>query len=192
MFFWLAGWKIDGTIPSHIKKCVIIGAPHTSSWDFPLGMATLEILKIDIRYLYKKELHVFPLKFIFDKSGGIPIDRSVKGKWVNNIVELFNSSDALFFVIAPEATRSDATRWKSGFYHIAVGANVPILMGYLDYKTKTAGFGPVLYPTGDIVMDFKEIKSFYSAKVGKNDAHFNRDAIRATSTLMTFCAPLYF
>lgn len=180
MFIWLTGWKIDGDIPPHIKKCVIIGAPHTSSWDFFFGIATLEVLNIHIRYLFKKEARVFPIKFVFDATGGIPIDRSVKGNWVNKIVDLFNSSEDLFFVIAPEATRSDAERWKGGFYHIAVGANVPILMGYLDYKTKTSGFGPVLNPTGDIVADFKKIKSFYSRKVGKHDEHFNRDAIRAT------------
>ncbi len=192
MFIWLTGWKIDGNIPPHIKKCVIIGAPHTSSWDFPYGMATLKILKIDIKYLYKKELHVFPVKFIFDASGGIPIDRSVKGDWVNKIIEQFNSSDEFFFALAPEATRSDATRWKGGFYYIAVGAKVPILMAYLDYKTKTAGFGPLLYPTGDIDVDFKEIKSFYSSIIGKNDEQFNRDAIRATSNLIIFGSLFYF
>lgn len=179
-FIRLTGWKIDGNIPPHIKKCVIIGAPHTSTWDFFFGIATLKLLNIDIRYLYKREARVFPIKFVFDLTGGIPIDRSVKSNWVNNIVELFNSSDDLFFVIAPEATRSDADRWKGGFYHIALGANVPILMGYLDYKTKTSGFGPMLNPTGDIDLDFKAIKEFYVTISGKNDSQFNRDAIRAT------------
>ena len=93
IFFWLAGWKIDGALPSDIKKCVMIGAPHTSNWDFPLGISTLQILKINIRYLFKKEVHVFPIKFIFDITGGIPIDRSVKANWVDNIVELFNTSE---------------------------------------------------------------------------------------------------
>jgi len=168
---------------------VMIGAPHTSNWDFPLGISTLQILKIDIRYLFKKEVHVFPIKFVFNVTGGIPIDRSVQANWVDNIVELFNTSEELIFVLAPEATRSDADRWKGGFYHIAIGAKVPIVMAYLDYKTKTAGFGPVLYPTGDIDADFKQIKSFYSAKHGKNDEQFNRDAIRATvnSMLLAFC-----
>lgn len=179
LYYKLIGWKLADHFPSEIKKCVIIGAPHTSYLDFPIGLAGAKMQGLRIRYLAKKELFKFPFKFIFSKTGGIPVDRSTKSNLVDQMVQLFDDSNELLFAVAPESTRNMVDRWKTGFYHIALGAKVPIVLGYLDYKNKLAGFGHVILPTGDIKKDMQRIKDFYSAKSAKHPDKFNVDAIGA-------------
>ena len=165
--------------PKEIKKCVIIGAPHTSYLDFPIGLAGAKMQGLKIRYLAKKELFKFPFKFIFSSTGGIPVDRDSKNNLVDQMVQVFNESNELLFVVAPESTRKIVERWKTGFYHIAHGANVPIILGYLDYKNKRAGYGPAIFPSGDIKKDMELIKEFYLSKAAKHPSQFNPDAISA-------------
>jgi 1-acyl-sn-glycerol-3-phosphate acyltransferase len=178
LWFKMKGWKVGGTIPSGIKKCVVIAAPHTSNWDFVYSLATFRILSLPVNYLAKKELFKFPLTPLLKATGGIPVIRSKSQNLVEAIVEKFNGSDHLYLMIPAEGTRKWVEKWKSGFYYAAVGAKVPILMGYLDYKNREAGFGPVLYPSGDIDKDLNIIKDFYRTMTGKNHELFNIDAVK--------------
>lgn len=180
LFVWwfkLKGWKVGGSIPSNIKKCVVIAAPHTSNWDFVYSLATFRILNLPVNYLAKKELFRFPIKGILTGTGGIPVERSKSHNLVDTIVQKFNETDHLYLMIPAEGTRKWVKKWKSGFYHVALGANVPILMGYLDYKNKEAGFGEVLVPTGNKEKDAATIKNFYANITGKHHELFNIDAI---------------
>jgi 1-acyl-sn-glycerol-3-phosphate acyltransferase len=170
-FFKRKGWTATGTIPKNIKKCIIIGAPHTSNWDFVYGVGSLNYYNIDIKYLAKKELFVFPFKKMFYALGGIPVDRSKSGSLVDQIIEMFNKSEELIVLIPPEGTRKKVRKWKTGFYRIALGAKVPIILGALDYKAKTTNLGPVFYPTGNMEEDFAYIRNYYegvNAKIPEN------------------------
>jgi 1-acyl-sn-glycerol-3-phosphate acyltransferase len=177
-WFKLKGWKVGESIPPEISKCVVIAAPHTSSWDFVYALATYRILNLPINYLAKKELFKFPLRGLLKATGGIPVIRSKSQNLVETIVDKFNHSEHLYLMIPAEGTRKWVEKWKSGFYHAAIGAKVPIMMGYLDYGNKVAGFGKVLYPSGDIEKDLALIREFYSNKTGKNPALFNIEAVR--------------
>ena len=158
---WISGWKVIGGIPKEMKKLVMIAAPHTSNWDLLYARASFYILNIPVKYTIKKELFFFPLGWFLKALGGIPIDRSKRKNMIGKMVELYNSQEHLCILITPEGTRSYAKEWKKGFYHLANGANVPIVLGYLDYAKKHAGIGPIIYPSGDYEKDLEEIQSFY-------------------------------
>lgn len=181
LFVWwfkLKGWKTGEPIPAHIKKCVVIAAPHTSNWDFVYALATGHILKLKVSYLAKKELFRFPLKSLMLKTGGIQVVRKKNTNMVETIIEMFKNNKELRLMIPAEGTRKKVEIWKSGFYYVALGANVPVFMGYLDYKNKIAGYGPELYLTGDKIKDAQTIRNFYKDKTGKYPELFNIDAIR--------------
>ena len=177
-WFKFKGWRVGETIPSDIKKCVVIAAPHTSNWDFVYALGTYAILGLPVNYVAKKELFKFPLKGLFKATGGIPVDRTKHQNFVDAIVQKFHDSDRLYLMMAAEGTRKRVNKWKSGFYHAAMGAGVPIMMGYLDYKNKVAGFGHVIYPTGNKEQDMAKIRQFYAHIQGKNPELFNPEAIR--------------
>ncbi len=171
--FFLTGWKQVGTYPKELKKSVMIAAPHTSNWDFLFARAAFFIMDIPVKVTVKKESFKGPMKFLLNWFGAIPIDRNrkadtlnKKNNMVNAMIELFER-DELVVLITPEGTRNYAPRWKTGFYHLAVGAKVPIVLGYLDYKEKHAGIGPVIYPTGNLEEDLETIMAFYRTKTGK-------------------------
>jgi 1-acyl-sn-glycerol-3-phosphate acyltransferase len=176
--FKLNGWKVGETIPPDIKKCIVIAAPHTSSWDFVYSLAAFKILGLPVKYLAKKELFRFPFKGIFKSTGGIPVERSKSVNQVESIISKFNSSDRLYLLMAAEGTRKKVDKWKSGFYYAALGAGVPVMLGYLDYKNKIAGLGEVVYLTGNKELDMKRIRRFYSNKTGKNPELFNIEGVR--------------
>jgi len=177
LFFKLKGWQIAETIPNNIKKCVVVAAPHTSNWDFVYALAAIDLFGLKLNYLIKKELFKWPLKSYLYKTGGIPVERSKSNNFVENTIKLFNSRDKIILVIPPEGTRSKVTKWKSGFYHIAVGANVPLYLGYLDYDKKLAGFGKAIFLTGNKEKDIQTIKDFYSGKTAKFPDKFSIDNI---------------
>ena len=177
-WFNVSGWKVKGTIPPDIKKAVVIAAPHTSNWDFVYALAAFRILNHKVNYLAKKELFKFPLKYILNATGGIPVERSKSHNLVETIVQKFNSTDNLYLMIPAEGTRKKVAKWKSGFYYAALGANVPILPGYLDYKKKEGGFGLPIYPTGNVEEDLLKLKNFFAEKTGKYPENFNLEAIR--------------
>ena len=170
---WLAGWEIVGRIPDGIKKCVIIVAPHTSNLDFLIGRLAFNILGINVRFLIKKELFKFPYKGLLKFLGGIPVDRSKSNDMVNQLVNMFQKYESLAITITPEGTRKLNRKWKRGFYQIALKANIPIILGFLDYKNKRGGVGPMFHPCGNYEDDLKEIEKFYLDKSARFPENFN-------------------
>lgn len=166
LIFWISGWKTAGTVPD-LKKFVAIAAPHTSNMDFIYGMCAKFILGIKLQYLGKKELFRFPFGFIFRALGGIPVDRSSSHNLVAQAIAAFNKQQRFILAMAPEGTRRYTPEWKKGFYYIAQGAGVPIVLCYLDFQNKTAGIGPVFFPTGNMENDLEQIKNFYRSVKGK-------------------------
>ena len=169
---WLQGWKVVGEIPQ-IKKYVIIAAPHTSNWDFVIGRSFGYMLGVDAKYLGKIQLFKPPFGWFFRWTGGIPVDRTKHNSLVAFTVQLFNNSKELVLGIAPEGTRKRVKKWKQGFYHIAVLANVPIVLSFMDYKKKEAGIGKILYPSGDIEKDMSVIEEFYQGIYPKVPEYYN-------------------
>ena len=163
----LIGWN---TISSKISvpKYVLIGAPHTSNWDFPLMLLVVLKFRLQLFWMGKHTLFPFPFAGFMKWLGGIPINREKSHNVVQKIVTQFNDNDEFVVLVPPEGTRSKVSTWKTGFYHIANNAGVPILMGYLDATKKEAGFADFFYPTGNLEDDIKAIRSFYSDKVGLN------------------------
>jgi len=161
------GWKIHTDLPD-ADKYVIIAAPHTSNWDFVVGILAVKAIKLDVRWIGKHTIFHWPFGYLFRALGGTPVDRSQSLNLIRHMTSLFEQSDQLIFALAPEGTRSKTDHWKSGFYHIAKGAGVPIALGYLDFPNKVVGVGATLYPSGDTDADFELIREFYNNKQGKN------------------------
>lgn len=162
----LAGWKIKG-LPPHAQKYVMIAYPHTSNWDFPLGVAVCILFRIKVYWLGKDSLFKGLAGPLMKWLGGIPINRSESRDVVQQIVDRFDSSEQMIIAIAPEGTRSQVRKWKTGFYHIAVGAKVPIVLGYLDYAKKQVGCLQSYAPIGDIDQDLLQIKAAYQGVEAK-------------------------
>jgi 1-acyl-sn-glycerol-3-phosphate acyltransferase len=169
VFEWILGWRVTGYDSLDTKKCVIVVAPHTSYWDFPIGIATRPLSGVKTSFLIKKELFKNPIMaWALSNMGGIPVDRSKRhGNTVTQAIALFNSRDEMALTIAPEGTRSAVKEWKKGFYRIAVGANVPIVLVTFDYKNKEVRFMERFDPTDDIEADIAFIKSRYAGIEGK-------------------------
>ena len=177
---WLAlqvfrglGWKLIGNIPQGVKKAVLVVAPHTSNWDGFYGLLFCFVKQLPIKFAIKKEAMFFPISPILKWMGAIPIDRKRQSKsskrdsMIRHMTNILLRQQSLMLIIAPEGTRSRVTRWKRGFYYTALQANVPVVLGYLDYKKKHIGLGPIVYPTGDFDVDIQKIQAFYKDKVGK-------------------------
>ncbi len=167
------GWEIVGCIPDGIRKCVIIVAPHTSNLDFIIGRLAFYTMGVNVRFLIKKEAFKFPFRMILKFWGGIPVDRSKKSNLVNQVVDMFNNYESLVITITPEGTRRLNYKWKKGFYQIATTAGIPIILGFLDYKNKHGGVGPMIYPSGDYNKDLVEIEKFYFDKTARHPENFN-------------------
>jgi 1-acyl-sn-glycerol-3-phosphate acyltransferase len=160
-FYKFRGWTLGNNIPPEIKKCVIIVAPHTSGWDFIYGAGAELLLPLNVKFLAKKELFRWPFKNMFLRLGGVPVDRSRGAGMVEEMIDYLKSNDHAQIVVPAEGTRKRVTKWKRGFYYAAVGANVPIVLSYIDYKAKKAGIGPSFMPSGDIKKDYEIIRNFY-------------------------------
>ncbi len=160
------GWTLEVQLPKE-KKFILIGAPHTSNWDLPLALLTFWTVEPRIYWLAKRQIFQGPLHYFFTSLGGIPIDRSTPHGLINQIADKFNHVEEMVLTLAPEGTRSKTDYWKSGFYHIALTAKVPICFGYINYKTRTLGFKQLMYPSGDIEADMKIISGFYQNIKGK-------------------------
>ncbi len=166
LLFRLTGWKTEGSVhqPQHF---VIIAAPHTSNWDAVIMVVAAYIFRVRISWFIKREAFFFPLGTLIRAVGGIPIDRDVRRNVVGQAVEQFRQNEHLILAVPPEGTRGKGDGWKTGFYHIAHGAGVPIVLGYIDYRRKIAGLGPAFIPTGDIEADFHVFDQFYAAVTPK-------------------------
>ena len=169
----LMGWKTAGSLPPEIKKCVMVAAPHTSNHDFYIARAACYIMNIKLNYLIKKDWMFFPMGLFFKATGAFAVDRKKSNNVVNNIVNLFNNSNELKILISPEGTRKTTRKWKTGFYYTALGANVPIVLCYLDYKKKIACVGRIVYPTGDFVKDMQPVIEFYKDITPKHPLKYN-------------------
>jgi 1-acyl-sn-glycerol-3-phosphate acyltransferase len=171
--FWISGWSLNNQWPDGLKKAVLIAIPHTSNWDILYARAAFFLMDIPVRFTIKKEVMVGPLGWLLRGLGAIAIDRKrIPGgrqqTYTEAMVNMLNSRDELVVMVTPEGTRSAVKKWKSGFYHIALGANVPIVVGYLDYKKKEAGIGPCIYPTGDMIGQIEELKAFGRTVTGRH------------------------
>lgn len=168
----LLGWRVDRTA-ADVRKCVLIGAPHTSNWDFPIGLMICFVLRLDVYWMGKASL--FPPVFgsLMRWLGGIPVDRSQSGNLVQSTIDSFSRCQELLVIVAPEGTRGKVVRWKTGFYYIAHGAGVPLGLGYMDFKEKIGGIGKIFYPSGNIDEDMALIRAFYANFVGKNPHQFH-------------------
>ena len=163
----LGGWRVQGKLPD-MKKMVIIAAPHTSNWDLPFTLFVAFVMKINIHWMGKDTIFKPPFGRLFKWLGGIPIDRSRSNSVVCQSIEQFRTRKHFALAIPPSGTRAKVTYWKTGFYHIAMGAKVPIVLGFLDYRRKTGGLGPVILPTGNLDKDMERIQSFYRGITGKH------------------------
>ncbi len=167
----LIGWRVQGCLPN-VPKLVLIVAPHTSNWDFLIGLVCAYALGLLSTWPYGVMAKSSLFKGWFGKLmrwiGGVPIDRSSPQNLVGQMVDIFKQRERLMLVITPEGTRKLTGYWKSGFYHIAVGAGVPIVLAYLDYKSKTGGIGPTLHPSGNLETDAPVIQEFYAHVTAKH------------------------
>ena len=176
-FLRTLGWKEIGPLPEKAKYLIIV-APHTSNWDVFYGVILAFALKLDARFLAKKELFRWPFSPLVKWLGGLPIDRALSSNIVDRMIHEFEANKKFVLAIAPEGTRHKAIYWKSGFYNIAEGAHVPIQLAFIDYASKTGGAGPLIYPTGDIDRDMSAIRDFYLAVTGRYPDHTSPAAIR--------------
>jgi 1-acyl-sn-glycerol-3-phosphate acyltransferase len=167
----LFGWRAEGSLAG-VPRCVLVVAPHTSNWDFPVMLALAVALRIKATWMGKHTLFRPPLGWLMRRLGGLSIDRSARHNVVEQAVQSFRERERLVLAILPEGTRKRTPYWKSGFYHIAVGAKVPIALGYADYRRKVGGIGPVFMPSGDIDADMAIIREFYSGMTGKRPEQF--------------------
>ncbi len=163
----LLGWRVEGGPPA-AEKCVLIAAPHTSNWDFPLALMVCFALRISVYWMGKASLFPPIVGGVMRWLGGIPVNRKRAGNLVQSTVSAFNGQQRLTVIVCPEGTRSQVAAWKTGFYHMAQGAGVPIALGYLDFTRKLAGTDHLFYPSGDIAKDLPAIQAFYAGITGKN------------------------
>ena len=172
----LAGWKVEGSLPPGCTKSVFIAAPHTSNWDLPFTLMVAFALRLNIYWMGKQQIFKPPFRGLMMWLGGIPVQREKASNLVAASAQaITDATGPLHLVVPPEGTRSRVRYWKTGFYYIALGAKVPIVMAYMDYHRKISGLGPVFVPSGDLEADMVAIKAFYAPFKGKNADQFHAD-----------------
>ncbi len=170
------GWREEGERPT--APFVLIAAPHTSNWDLPFTLALSYVYDLPIRWAGKHTLFAFPFGPVMRALGGVPIRRDRRENRVSQLAALFDEHPDLVLTVPAEGTRSRVEHWKSGFYHVAREAQVPIVCGYLDYARKRGGFGFSLTPSGDVRADMDRIRAFYADKIGKYPEKFGPVRLR--------------
>lgn len=180
--FRIAGWQLDPNVPLEAyHRCVMIAAPHTSQWDFFYTLAAFDLMKIPLRFAIKQEFRLPLLGSIFEQAGAMWIDRSgnaqerYQASYVDQMADLFEQHEQLVMLIAAEGSRSLRPQWRTGFYHVAKKAGVPITLGYLDYAKRLAGVGEVIYPSDSMAEDMRRIMKFYQPITGKHPEKFQTD-----------------
>ena len=166
VYLKIFGWRIEGRLPE-LPKYMVIAAPHTTNWELPMALMAAFAFRVNIYFMGKESLFRRPFGRLFRWLGGIPVNRGQSTGLVAETVRVFDENERLIIVMAPEGTRSKTGHWRSGFYHIAAGAGVPIVLAYLDYGRKVAGIGPAITPTGDVEGDMRKIRAFYVHITGK-------------------------
>ena len=161
--FRMLGWRFDGEFPPQLRQAVVIGAPHTSNWDLPYMLMASLALGQKMHWLGKAQIFRFPFGGLMRWMGGIAVDRSRSNHLVEAAVACFAEREQpLLLVVPPEGTRSAVERWKTGFYYIALGAQVPIVMAYMDHSSKTCGVSQLFHPSGDLEADMASIRGYYA------------------------------
>ncbi len=171
LFLRLTGWRPEGTRPN-VPRFVLIAAPHTSNWDLAYLLALSATFDIKVSWMGKHVLFRPPIGWLMRRLGGISVVRDRRSNLVDQMAQTLRSAEQMALVVPSEGTRGYTPYWKSGFYHIARSADVPIVMGYLDYPHKRGGFGPALQTTGDVRVDMDEIRAFYADKTGRYPKQF--------------------
>lgn len=169
----LVRFKPVGIQPFEVKKCVVIMAPHTSIRDFFIGRLMIKHLHLKMVMVMKKEFFVFPYKRFLTHVGCVPVDRAHAVNFTRFSMELIKNREEIAYIICPEGTRKLVTKWKRGFYEIALTAGVPIALSHIDFKTRTMGIGRLFYPTGDYDKDLVEIQKYYYGMKGLHKGQFN-------------------
>lgn len=180
---WIGRWDVQNDFKDMVpEKCIMIAVPHTSNWDFPYARAVFYEMGIPLKFTIKKQWVRFPWGGLFRAMGAIAIDRRPKENtgrklsYTEAMIDMINDYEGqLCIIITPEGTRTKQTEWKTGFYYAAKGAGVPIVLGFLDYTTRKAGAGKLVYPSDDIEADMREIMDFYKDIKGKNPEDFSID-----------------
>ena len=169
---FLSGWKVEGKKPK-APRFILVAAPHTSNLDFFYGIAIGLCTGVHCYWMGKSSLFWGPFGPIMRWLGGIAVDRTKPKSMVKQTVCAFKGNKQLRLVICPEGTRAKGDRWRTGFYHVAKNANIPIVLGYLDFKRKVGGFGPIVKPTNNMEKDLCEIQAFYESVTGKHPERFS-------------------
>jgi 1-acyl-sn-glycerol-3-phosphate acyltransferase len=175
VYVW-KGWQLEGNLPKDIKKFIIAGAPHTSNWDFVFFTGATHEQGVLPNFMGKHTLFRGIMRdFMFD-MGGIPINRTIRANYVEQVAEEFARREELALVIATEGSRSTNGEWKSGFYHIAQAAKVPVVPAYADNDRMILGFGPPLEPSGDYGQDLLQLAKWYRSKLPEEERFKNLEA----------------
>jgi 1-acyl-sn-glycerol-3-phosphate acyltransferase len=173
---WLraAGWTVEGQLPPGATKCVLIAAPHTSNWDLPYTLMVGFALRLHLYWMGKRSIFRWPFGGVMRWLGGIAVNREQSTNLVAaSAAALKAATGSVQLVVPPEDTRDATRHWKTGFYYIALTAEVPIVLAYMDYERKLSGLGPVFTPTGDIEADMATIKAFYAPFKGRHARQFD-------------------
>ncbi|MEP1144382.1 MAG: 1-acyl-sn-glycerol-3-phosphate acyltransferase [Henriciella sp.] len=176
----LMGWRVLGEAPPD-KKMVIIAAPHETNWDLTQMLGIAFYYRIPVRWMGKKSLGEGPFGWVMRWWGLLPVDRNGATKLVDQVVEAYNAADEIALVIAPEGTRSDVKAWKTGFYNIALEAEVPVALGFIDYENKFGGLDGTLTPCGDYPADMEKVADFYASRVSKFNHPLTGEAMTGSS-----------
>lgn len=166
-FYKARGWKAVGAPPAD-RRCVIIAAPHTSNWDFVNLLGLAGDLGVNLHFMGKKSLFRWPLTRFMKDMGGLPVDRSGSHNAVAAMVEEFRRRKEFMLVIAPEGTRGAVRKWRTGFYHIARLAGVPLVVGMMDYGRRTGGLGETIWPSGDYAADMAKVAAAYRSVTARH------------------------
>jgi 1-acyl-sn-glycerol-3-phosphate acyltransferase len=173
LFLKITGWKVEGQLAPEAAKSILIAAPHTSNWDLPYTLMVAFALRLTPYWMGKHSLFKAPFGGIMQWLGGIPVQRSQTNNLVAASAEAIRAADGpLQLIVPPEGTRSKTRYWKTGYYYIALAADVPIVMAYMDYSSRRSGLGPIFKPTGNADADMAAIKAFYAPFKGKNATQF--------------------
>jgi 1-acyl-sn-glycerol-3-phosphate acyltransferase len=162
----LGGWKIEGELPN-VPKLVITVGPHTSNWDFVIGMLAMWALDLKLSWIGKHSIFVWPFSLLLRSMGGIAVDRSAAHGVVGEIIVAMQQHERMWFALAPEGTRKKVAHFRSGFLHIAAGAQVPVVLASLDYRERVVGFGPLIGPPFDIEVELAYVENFYRSIPGR-------------------------
>lgn len=172
IYYKVLGWKSEVTV-SDFDKCINCAAPHTSNWDLLYGKLFINAIGRESGFLMKKEWFFFPLGYLFRWMGGIPVERNKRTSMVEAMVQRIKKMDKFHVAITPEGTRSPNPNWKKGFYYMALGAGIPIVLVGIDYEKKCITAGKYIIPTGDIDKDMREIKLYFKNFKGKHPEKFD-------------------